>query len=241
MKTKYSDSIIEKALDKLNMTELLERDGNVPVRATKDITLAHIDVYIPKGTLFFITNLEWSVSSSKEPKYELRFAFPDTNGVDDTKGGNKYNLPCRINTNTYEIISCDGVLTDIVERVDGETETTMRTLYLKNCEFDENCYKYEKKCSNILDLLKIITSMSLIVALCLGLIAVTIVSLSTFDISAVFGGISLASIIAFTIGSARSDYELSRSAKMLRTEMAGLCKKIAEKETGIFERGNSIF
>lgn len=241
MKTKYSDSIIEKALEKLNMSELLEHDGNVPVRATKDITLAHIDVYIPKGTLFFITNLVWSVLS-KKPRYELRFAFPGTDGVDDSKGWNDYYLPCKINTNTYEIISYDGVfLTEMMERVDGETETIMRTLYLKNCEFEEDCYKYEKKWSDILDFLKVIMCISLLCTFGTGLIAIVISSLNVLNIAAIFLAVFLVSIIAFAISNAKNDYEHSRSAKMLRTEMAGLCKKIAEKETGIFERGNSIY
>ncbi|MGN0679252.1 MAG: hypothetical protein ACI4JS_06275 [Oscillospiraceae bacterium] len=231
MKTKYSDSIIEKALEKLNMSELLEHDGNVPVRATKDITLAHIDVYIPKGTLFFITRLVWN-TMTKEPRYELRFAFPNTNGVDDAKGWTEYYLPCKINTNTYEIISYDGVsLTEMVESVDdSETKEMMKALYFKHCEFDENCWKYDKKNSDILDSLKIIIFFSLSGTFVLGSIAILESLLIGYIISAIWGVISIASIIAFAISNARSDYEKSSDAKMLRTVMAELCKMIAEKE-----------
>lgn len=234
MITSYSDNLIAQALDKLNMSELLERNGNVPVRATKDITLTHLDLYIPKGTLFFITSLVWN-TLSKKPRYELRFAFPNTNGVDDAKGFTEYYLPCRIETNTYEIISYDGVfITKIVDRVNDKTEELMKALYFKQCEFDENLCKHEKKCSDILDYLKIIIFISLLGTICSASIAIITIRASVnfvgYIISAIFGVISLASIIAFAISNARSDYEKSSDAKMLRTVMAELCKMIAEKE-----------
>ena len=120
MKMKNSEYIITKALEKLNISELLENGGNVPVRATKDITLAGFDLYIPKGTLFFITRLVWFTLPEK-PRFELRVAFPSTNGVDDTKGMGEYYLPCKINISTYEITSYDNVpLTDMVERIDDK-------------------------------------------------------------------------------------------------------------------------
>lgn len=137
-KINYTETLIYKALEKLDMFELLERDNksifnperNVPVRAAKTITLHRLNVQIPEGTLFFISRFRALPQFERTLNFELELTFPDE---EETKKSGEMvhrKVPCNVDSNTYEIFICGKMpLSELIEKVDGETAETMKELY----------------------------------------------------------------------------------------------------------------
>lgn len=123
----YSEHNITKALDKLGISEQLTHTDFVPVRAITNIAFPNFDLYIPKGTLFYITGFVYD-STCKESCYKLQLTFPDTEG----EKLNDYYLLCKIDPITYELTNSVQIsLTELMEKVSDETAEVLGALYTK--------------------------------------------------------------------------------------------------------------
>lgn len=234
MKKSYNELIIAKTLADLGVSERLNHDGFVSVRAIKDIAFPYFDLYVPNGTLFFITGLVYD-NTCKESCCELQLAFPDTEDIIDAWGLCKYYLPCKIDHDASVVIdSTQNLLAESIEAVDGETEESMRSLYAKWRTFEETACKRGKMYSTIEDIaggvMLIITAF---VILCGGIVwlanSVSTVSLSSWSVFIYATPIFIASLVAFII-SHNYNYERTKEGKTRREEMAALCKMIMTKE-----------
>lgn len=239
-KINYTDTLIYKALEKLDMFELLERDnksyvfnseGNVPVRAAKTITLHRLNLQIPEGTLFFISRFGFERTLSYSKNFELEFAFPDE---EETKKSGKMvrrHVPCNVDSNTYEILVCGEMpLSELIEKVDGETVETMKELYMAECDYSKHEFIYDNKYYDSSNILKCIIAIALSISIpCL------VFSYALAWQWFIPFGICIAIAIGFGIALAikyfKHDYEETSDAKTLREKMSKLCKIIEEKET----------
>lgn len=230
MKKSYSELIIAKVLADLGVSEQLNRDGFVSVRAIKNIAFPYFDLYVPKGTLFFITGLVYD-NTCKKSCCELQLAFPDTKGIVDAQRLCKYYLPCKIDHVGYVVIDSTQIpLAELIEVVDGETEERMRSLYTKWRAFEKTACKRSEMYSTIEDIaggVMLLTASFLI--LCSGIMWIlnSVSSLWSVFIYAV--PILIASIAAYII-SHNYDYERTKDAKTQQEEMSALYKIIMTKE-----------
>lgn len=242
-KINYTDTLIYKALEKLDMLVLIDRDEktsvkegerNVPVRAAKTITLHRLDLQIPEGTLFYITSVSLVYNRYGYPKnFELVFAFPDEEEAKNSGQMVYRYLPCKVDLNTYEILIFDELpLSELIEKVDGETAETMKSLYDTKCELKEREEAYRCKYEDVTSVYTIIW---------LGLFLLTFVFLGCAVIGQLVPfifyafGISCAGLIGISIAYAikyfKKEYAKTDECKTLREKMSKLCKIIEEKET----------
>lgn len=240
-KINYTDTLIYKALEKLDMLVLIDRDEktpvkeearNVPVRAAKTITLHRLNLQIPEGTLFYITNFEWNTLCYRKD-FELAVAFPDEEEAKNSGQMVYRYLPCNVDSNTYEILVCGEMpLSELIEKVDGSTAETMKSLYATKCELKERKEAYSCKYEDVTSVYTIIW---------LGLFLLTITFLGCATIGQLVPFIFYAFVIsctgligisiAYLIKHSKKDYTKTDECKTLREKMSKLCKIIEEKET----------
>ena len=164
-KINYTDTLIYKALEKLDMLVLIDRDEktpvkeearNVPVRAAKTITLHRLNLQIPEGTLFYITSFGWNTLCYPK-NFELAVAFPDEEEAKNSGQMVYRYLPCNVDSNTYEILVCGEMpLSELIEKVDGSTAETMKSLYATKCELKERKEAYSCKYEDVTSVYTII-------------------------------------------------------------------------------------
>lgn len=243
-KINYTDTLIYKALEKLDMLELIDRDEktsvkeearNVPVRAAKTITLHPLNLQIPEGTLFYITSVCLVYNRYGYPKnFKLVFAFPDEEEARESGQMVYKHLPCNIDSNTYEILIFDELpLSELIEKVDGETTETMKNLYDTKCELKEREEAYRNKYDEITSVYTIILiGLTLLTLAFLGF-AVSGHLVPPFIYFALgIGGAGIIGIsIAYAIKHSKKYYDKTEECKTLREKMSKLCKIIEEKET----------
>ena len=240
-KINYTDTLIYKALEKLDMLVLIDRDEktpvkeearNVPVRAAKTITLHRLNLQIPEGTLFYITSFEWNTLCYPK-NFELAVAFPDEEEAKNSGQMVYRYLPCNVDSNTYEILVCGEMpLSELIEKVDGSTAETMKSLYATKCELKERKEAYSCKYEDV-------TSVYTIIWLGLFLLTITFLGCATIGQLVPFifyaFGISCTGLIgisiAYLIKHSKKDYTKTDECKTLREKMSKLCKIIEEKET----------
>ncbi|MBP1563066.1 MAG: hypothetical protein J6C38_05060 [Oscillospiraceae bacterium] len=239
-KINYTDTLIYKALEKLDMLELLERDNksyvfnserNVPVRAAKTITLHRLNLQIPEGTLFFISRFGFERTLSYPKNFELEFAFPDE---EETKKSGKMvrrYVPCNVDSNTYEILVCGEMpLSELIEKVDGETVETMKELYMAERDYSKHEFIYDNKYYDSSNILKCIIAIALSISIpCL--VFSCALAWQWFIPFGICVAIAIGFGIALAIKYFKHDYEETSDAKTLREKMSKLCKIIEEKET----------
>lgn len=238
-KINYTDTLIYKALEKLDMFELLERDNksifnperNVPVRAAKTITLHRLNVQIPEGTLFFISRFRALPQFERTLNFELELTFPDE---EETKKSGEMvhrNVPCNVDSNTYEIFVCGKMpLSELIEKVDGETAETMKELYRAECDYSKHEFVYDNKYYDSSNILKCIIAIAVSISLpCL--VFSYALAWQWFIPFGVCIAIAIGFGIALAIKCFKHDYEETSDAKTLREKMSKLCKIIEEKET----------
>lgn len=235
-KIKNSETLIYKALEKLDMLELFtsEETGKerkpVPIRATKAIKLHHLDLQIPEGTLFFITLFQWDTVAYPK-SFELQLAFPDEEKAKNDGHLVYKRVPCKVDSTTYEILLFDNMsLSEFIEKVDNQTAETMMALYSTECKFDEHKKKYDDEYNDTTSTYAILLT---------GLIPITstfllcaLYEISIFSIlSGICGGFILGLSIAYIMKYFKKDYETTDDAKTLKVKMAEMCKSLEGEET----------
>lgn len=239
-KINYTDTLIYKALEKLDMFELLERDNksyvfnperNVPVRAAKTITLHRLNLQIPEGTLFFISRFRALPQFERTLNFELELAFPDEEEAKKSGKMVRRNVPCNIDSNTYEILVFGKMpLSELIEKVDGETTETMKELYRAECDYSEHGFIYDNKYYDSSNILKCIIAIALSISIpCL--VFSCALAWQWFIPFGICIAIAIGFGIALAIKYFKHDYEETSDAKTLREKMSKLCKIIEEKET----------
>ena len=238
-KINYTDTLIYKALEKLDMLELLERDNksyvfnserNVPVRAAKTITLHRLNLQIPEGTLFYITSFGWNTLCYPK-NFELAVAFPDEEEAKNSGQMVYRYLPCNVDSNTYEILVCGEMpLSELIEKVDGETVETMKELYMAERDYSKHEFIYDNKYYDSSNILKCIIAIALSISIpCL--VFSCALAWQWFIPFGICVAIAIGFGIALAIKYFKHDYEETSDAKTLREKMSKLCKIIEEKET----------
>lgn len=236
-KINYTDTLIYKALEKLDMLVLIDPDEktsvkeearNVPVRAVKTITLYHMNLQISEGTLFYITSFKFG-----SKRFELAVAFPDEEEA-KSSGQMVYKyIPCKVDSNTYEILIFGEIsLSEYIEKVDGEIAETMKSLYDTKCELKERKEAYRNKYEEVTSVYSIIW-LGLFLIICAFLLCSVSGHLVPFIYYALgISGAGLVGIsIAYAIKHSKKDYDKTEECKTLREKMSKLCKIIAENET----------
>ena len=241
-KINYTDTLIYKALEKLDMLVLIDRDEktpvkeearNLPVRAAKTITLHRLNLQIPEGTLFFISRFRALPQFERTFNFELELAFPDEEEAKNSGQMVYRYLPCNVDSNTYEILVCGEMpLSELIEKVDGSTAETMKSLYATKCELKERKEAYSCKYEDVTSVYTIIW---------LGLFLLTMTFLGCAVIGQLVPFIFYAFVIsctglvgisiAYAIKYSKKDYSKTDECKTLREKMSKLCKIIEEKET----------
>ena len=123
-------------------------------------------------------------------------------------------------------------LSELIEKVDGSTAETMKSLYATKCELKERKEAYSCKYEDV-------TSVYTIIWLGLFLLTITFLGCATIGQLVPFifyaFGISCTGLIgisiAYLIKHSKKDYTKTDECKTLREKMSKLCKIIEEKET----------
>lgn len=163
--------------------------------------------------------------------FELVLAFPDE---EETKKSGEMvhrNVPCNVDSNTYEIFVCGKMpLSELIEKVDGETAETMKELYRAECDYSKHEFVYDNKYYDSSNILKCIIAIAVSISLpCL--VFSYALAWQWFIPFGVCIAIAIGFGIALAIKCFKHDYEETSDAKTLREKMSKLCKIIEEKET----------
>ena len=140
-------------------------------------------------------------------------------------------VPCNVDSNTYEILVCGEMpLSELIEKVDGETVETMKELYMAERDYSKHEFIYDNKYYDSSNILKCIIAIALSISIpCLGFSCA--LAWQWFIPFGICVAIAIGFGIALAIKYFKHDYEETSDAKTLREKMSKLCKIIEEKET----------
>lgn len=236
MPSRFAPTRLAKALEKLDMLDLLKKNNCIPVTTRSTMVLDRYDLKIEAGTYFFITSIRYDGTPDEHydclvdaPYYSVNFAFLDDKTIIEQQ--KHYKFCCYI-TDDYDIIcqETNEKLSEYIKKIEPTSQDAqkMKELYRKNCEYSFCEKRYENKNGDMIFYSGIVVFPTIFLMILVTAIWYAITSQLPMLFLIVSGMIAIASIIPFVLSHLTLPYKYTADGRKRCSEIKALYAEITK-------------